>query len=269
MKGGWAKLRTLHARAVAIRRWLSMSTSMQSVLVKLASARALEQGGGQSSSQHAAYLRTLRLGARSVKVTNELGVGAAARALVRQGTAAINVQSLTEVASEAERDNLEMWQQGDASFYSDKNVRARLALRHDARVEAALQLWWETALQEFDDACGRRSKSGGDGLSFEGYSELYQRLYRVVLKVRRRHVGRRIELRPTTTELHGAWLFCLRCLHGPCFARPWLPSRSVAIIGADRLRPAELRRRGGPCEHCRGLGRRIRGPRSDVPSEAA
>lgn len=175
----WETLRRLHSRSVIIRRWLRMEQASSDILEMLSRASVLQVDQVPwRSATHSVYLQKLRLGTRAAAATNEARLTAAAGMMAKQAvTDVAQGAAVVSVASEAEASQLELWQQGDESLYTAEKLQARMRLRRDRRVGAALQMWWETAQQSYDDGDPQAGT-----IAFEGYARMHRRLYRVVLK---------------------------------------------------------------------------------------
>ena len=133
---------------------------------------------------HCNYLSKLKTG---VRMGGFSGVGGALGELlmdtkVKHATEKAQLEAasgavVTEHA-EGDEEGVEYWRQGDASLNTAEALRERFALRKEASVVSVLQDFWEAAL--------RSIQSGGETsaymLSFEGYSLLLRRVYRVLLE---------------------------------------------------------------------------------------
>lgn len=100
-----------------------------------------------------------------LKLSTDVNWVAALKPCLASQRATEHARLMTEVASsglvvvERGRDAraVEYWQQGDESLNTVDVMKQRIALRHDARILAALLAWWETALRSegINDPQGR------------------------------------------------------------------------------------------------------------------
>lgn len=208
----WQALRAYHARRVVLRLWLRVPETREDVLVHLSRSETLgtsmRAGGSGSAYRHNDYLQKLRVGTRAAlnviasrayvaaeahriasSLAADTGLGHGPQQLEGRIAAASGGGVVTEVADEAELSALELWQQGDASLYTQELLERRARLRRDPRVSAALNLWWETAVRgdwveegwSLDGSGGPDAGSTGS-IGFKGYSAYLSRIYRVILR---------------------------------------------------------------------------------------
>ena len=205
---GWSKLRSLHARAFTVKAWLGLEETHATILKFLVEQRVTHAllGGAEAASGHGKYVQKLRTGTKAGMNLIHSDVAVKVKTAAEQRRAAADIAAgivTTEVTDSSALDQLELWQQGDESLYTDAKLEKRLKLRRDRRVAHSLQLFWEAAQRgDYDEAAradagaapgpavGKGGDDGGNGgdagdagtISFAGYSNMYRRLYRVILK---------------------------------------------------------------------------------------
>ena len=104
-------------------------------------------------------------------------------------TAAVAVESgstITEIGTSTTI--LKIWQQGDASLYSDNALRERFALRNARCIAHVLEIWWETALQSEANDAGqetiralRSGKLAAKVLTERGHALCFHPIYRALM----------------------------------------------------------------------------------------
>ena len=117
------------------------------------------------------------------------GILSVARTLVRAETeylrfeeAAAAGHAITSI-SEDNGDDVPYWLQADPSLHSPVMMRRRLALRNDSSVVAALDAWWDTAMQSLTDEDAPIIGAFGErGLSRSGYDKIYLKIFRCMLR---------------------------------------------------------------------------------------
>ena len=187
----WAKAKALWFITLQPRVWKQLQRSPVLDPDKLDEGSTSENSSFRSvsaspiSPSHREYLSKLKAGVHSGLWTQGGGQSALgsllmassvkkAEALAQHAFASGKI--VTEVSADASA--VEFWRQGDASLSTAEALRQRFALRTEPRVVGALQHFWEAAL--------RSIQSSGDvsahTLSFEGYSKLLLRVYRVLME---------------------------------------------------------------------------------------
>ena len=92
---------------------------------------------------------------------------------------------VTEVASAASLSDLAFWQQGDASLYTDDNVKKRTKLRHSADCVEVLEAFWRVAKSSAwsrEEKCENGSRGSEESVKKEAYTELYLRVHKTLLE---------------------------------------------------------------------------------------
>ena len=168
-RGRWLKVGGFAKKVAAMARMLQQSKALGTPGLVIAGAKA-----------RSAYMDKLRAGVKHQESVMR-ALGAKSQAAIAAEEAERWLASgdvVTTVESRAELEELEMWQQGDASLSTREKMLERQALRHDRRVLEALQAFWEAAQ--------RSMQSGGDAsastLHKEGHAIMLRRVYRVMIR---------------------------------------------------------------------------------------
>lgn len=94
-----------------------------------------------------------------------------------------DVNSVLEVNTASERDELPLWKQGNADLATEEMMDARHALRSEPQVVEVLEAFWNVELK--NAALGHTVDSADHGavlVSRAGFFALYERAYRVLLE---------------------------------------------------------------------------------------
>ena len=178
---------TGHERRSPRKRWhragnvLKVTLLFNLVRKRLLDTESLTPAAGRTGN-HCAYLAKLRIGAKLVMISQSGGLATVldnTRAVTAAATAAhvaSSGQVIVQVASQAELVGTALWQQGDTTLSTEDMFKRRLELRHNPAVLDALQHFWDATLRSIRQ-CGRQETS----LDFDGYTYLFERVYRVLL----------------------------------------------------------------------------------------
>lgn len=148
-------------RKTALGRWKKLrDVTLGIAAMKIRLRRSIEMrmaAEDEKRVEHARYMGVLRTGVHSLAIMDSALVRSRGLALTRSAASNIvNGKVVAEVASEAQLEELALWQQGDSSLYASEKVEKRVRLRTHARVRSALQQFWESA---------QRSYGGGDAFA--------------------------------------------------------------------------------------------------------
>lgn len=199
MKASWGSIRILNSKARAIESWLGIDEGLSSILGVLSATRCLRDAG-PANSKHNNYLKSLRNGVHAMARLESSDVLVQQAQKQVQQSAREDVMSgkvITEVTTQAQADELEIWQQGNLDMYEDEAVQKRLKLRRDHRVRNELQTWWLTVLR--GEGKGVDEPDNPDAVvDFERYSMMMRRLYRIMLS--------RFDEADATKQIANDWL---------------------------------------------------------------
>ena len=176
-------------KSMAKDRWLKVGGFAKKVaaMSKMLQASGVLGTPGQPSDPaekgHNDYMAKLRMGVKKEtkkeSVLRSLGLANKATALTDEATNIMQSGSVvTTVSTEEELENLELWQQGDASLATKEKMMERQKLRHDKRVLEALQAFWEAALRSVQS----EGDEVADFLHREGHAIMLRRIYRVMIR---------------------------------------------------------------------------------------
>ena len=145
---------------------------------------------GTASSRHSQYLAKLRLGC---KMTGALAgmvqkeaikhADSLAAAVAKSGAVVLEVEAPAATATP-------FWQQGSLEMHTSAAIEKRLALRSHPAVREALHALWLAVLRSLqrgrdnapDDAHDDANWLNSSTLHFEGYSQLFTRVYRLLIE---------------------------------------------------------------------------------------
>ena len=145
---------------------------------------------GTASSRHSQYLAKLRLGC---KMTGALAgmvqkeaikhADSLAAAVAKSGAVVLEVEAPAATATP-------FWQQGSLEMHTSAAIEKRLALRSHPAVREALHALWLAVLRSLqrerddapDDAHDDANWLSSSTLHFEGYSQLFTRVYRLLIE---------------------------------------------------------------------------------------
>jgi len=90
-------------------------------------------------------------------------------------------QPVLVVSDVQEREQLALWQQGNEAMYTQTNLDARCALRHDPIVSAQLRNWWK-ATQNLLTIRGKPIGASGGVVEEAEYAEIFRKVYKAMIE---------------------------------------------------------------------------------------